>query len=109
MSRSASWFGKLKAGTTFLPCADPIRRRKPIGAAAARVIPVRLDPELEAALRQRAEADQSNAAQRPDGSPIGSLRPRLIRNATRIQTVSQQTLAHTLTQSFADTNIYVWS
>ena len=37
--------------------------RKPIGSAAARVIPVRLDPELEAALRQRAEVDQSNASE----------------------------------------------
>lgn len=37
--------------------------RKPIGSAAARVIPVRLDPELEAALRSRAETDHSNASE----------------------------------------------
>jgi hypothetical protein len=37
--------------------------RKPIGSAAARVIPVRLDPELEDALRARAEADHSNASE----------------------------------------------
>ena len=37
--------------------------RKPIGSAVARVIPVRLDPELEQALRDRAEADHSNASE----------------------------------------------
>ncbi len=37
--------------------------RKPIGSAAARVIPVRLDPELEQALRDRADADHSNASE----------------------------------------------
>ena len=37
--------------------------RKPIGSAAARVIPVRLDPELEDALRARAEADHSNTSE----------------------------------------------
>jgi hypothetical protein len=37
--------------------------RKPLGSAAARVIPVRLDPELEAALRERVEADHSNASE----------------------------------------------
>ncbi len=37
--------------------------RRPIGSAAARVIPVRLDPELEAALKARAEADHSNASE----------------------------------------------
>jgi hypothetical protein len=37
--------------------------RKPIGSAAARVIPVRLDPELEQALRKRAAADHSNASE----------------------------------------------
>lgn len=37
--------------------------RKPIGSAAARVIPVRLDPELEHALRERAAADHSNASE----------------------------------------------
>ncbi len=37
--------------------------RRPIGSAAARVIPVRLDPELEAALKARAEADHSNTSE----------------------------------------------
>ncbi len=37
--------------------------RKPIGFAAAKVIPVRLDPELEQALRQRADADHANASE----------------------------------------------
>lgn len=37
--------------------------RKPIGSAAARVIPVRLDPVLEQALRDRADTDQSNASE----------------------------------------------
>lgn len=37
--------------------------RKPIGSAAARVIPVRLDPELEQALRERAQTDHSNASE----------------------------------------------
>lgn len=37
--------------------------RRPIGSAAARVIPVRLDPELEAALRDRADADNANASE----------------------------------------------
>lgn len=37
--------------------------RKPIGSAAARVIPVRLDPELEQALRERAAAEHSNASE----------------------------------------------
>ncbi len=37
--------------------------RKPLGSAAARVIPVRLDPELEQALRDRADADHSNASE----------------------------------------------
>lgn len=37
--------------------------RKPMGSAAAKVIPVRLDPELEQALRERVEADHSNASQ----------------------------------------------
>lgn len=39
------------------------RGRKPLGTTAARVVPVRLDPELEAALRARAEADHSNASE----------------------------------------------
>lgn len=37
--------------------------RRPIGSAAARVIPVRLDPELEAALKARAAADHSNTSE----------------------------------------------
>lgn len=46
--------------------AAALRRRggrRPIGSAAARVVPVRLDPELEEALRARAEADHSNASE----------------------------------------------
>lgn len=39
------------------------RGRKPMGGAAARVIPVRLDPELEQALRRRAKSDHSNASE----------------------------------------------
>lgn len=45
---------------------DTLRRvggRKPMGSSAARVIPVRLDPELEDALRHRAETDHSNASE----------------------------------------------
>ncbi len=37
--------------------------RKPIGSAAARVVPVRLDPELEEALKARVDADHSNASE----------------------------------------------
>jgi len=37
--------------------------RKPIGSAPARVIPVRLDPELEEALRERAAAHHSNTSE----------------------------------------------
>ena len=37
-------------------------RRKPIGSGAARVIPVRLDPELEQALLGRVEADHSTTS-----------------------------------------------
>lgn len=37
--------------------------RKPMGSTAARVIPVRLDPELEQALRARAESDHANASE----------------------------------------------
>lgn len=37
--------------------------RRPIGSAAARVVPVRLDPELEEALKARAEADHSNTSE----------------------------------------------
>lgn len=37
--------------------------RKPMGSAAAKVIPVRLDPELEQALRARAESDHANASE----------------------------------------------
>ena len=44
---------------------EPLRRsggRRPLGSAAARVVPVRLDPELEQALRDRAAADGSSAS-----------------------------------------------
>lgn len=37
--------------------------RKPMGSAAAKVIPVRLDPELEQALRARAESDHANTSE----------------------------------------------
>ncbi len=37
--------------------------RKPLGSAAARVVPVRLDPELEEALKTRADADHSNTSE----------------------------------------------
>jgi hypothetical protein len=37
--------------------------RRPIGSAAARVVPVRLDPELEAALKARADAEHSNTSE----------------------------------------------
>ena len=37
--------------------------RKPIGSAAARVVPVRLDPELEQALKARAEAEHANTSE----------------------------------------------
>ena len=37
--------------------------RKPIGSAAARVVPVRLDPELDAALKARADAEHSNTSE----------------------------------------------
>lgn len=37
--------------------------RRPIGSAAARVVPVRLDPELEEALKARAEAAHTNASE----------------------------------------------
>jgi len=36
--------------------------RRPMGSAAARVIPVRLDPELEEALRARAEHDYAHTS-----------------------------------------------
>lgn len=45
---------------------DDLKRRggrRPIGSSAARVVPVRLDPELEAALKARAEADHSNTSE----------------------------------------------
>ena len=47
---------------------DPTRLRrsggrKPIGSGPARVIPVRVDPELEQALRERAEADNANTSE----------------------------------------------
>jgi hypothetical protein len=37
--------------------------RKPLGSAAARVIPVTLDPELEAALKERADVEDSNISE----------------------------------------------
>jgi hypothetical protein len=37
--------------------------RRPMGSSAARVVPVRLDPELDRALRDRAEADGSSASE----------------------------------------------
>ena len=37
--------------------------RKPLGSAAARVIPVRLDPDLERALKARADADHANTSE----------------------------------------------
>jgi hypothetical protein len=37
--------------------------RKPIGSAAARVVPVRLDPELDAAVKQRALAENSTTSE----------------------------------------------
>ena len=37
--------------------------RRPIGSSAARVVPVRLDPELESALKARAEAEHSNTSE----------------------------------------------
>jgi len=53
-----------EAETGYDPTA--LRRtsgRKPLGSAAARVIPVRLDPELELALKQPAEADHANTSE----------------------------------------------
>jgi len=46
--------------------AGKLRRRggrKPLGSAAARVVPVRLDPELDRALRERAKSEHSNASE----------------------------------------------
>jgi Ribbon-helix-helix protein, copG family len=37
--------------------------RRPLGSAAATVVPVRLDPELEAALTARAESDDVTASE----------------------------------------------
>ena len=45
---------------------ETLRRRggrRPMGSAAAEVVPVRLDPELRAALAQRAEADHVTASE----------------------------------------------
>ncbi len=36
--------------------------RRPMGSAAADVVPVRLDPELRAALAERAEVDNATAS-----------------------------------------------
>ena len=44
---------------------ETLRRRggrRPLGSAAATVVPVRLDPELRAALNRRAEADNTTAS-----------------------------------------------
>jgi hypothetical protein len=45
---------------------EALRRRggrRPMGSAAADVVPVRLDPELRAALAERAEADHATASE----------------------------------------------
>lgn len=45
---------------------DTLRRRggrRPMGTAAAEVVPVRLDPELRAALAQRAAADHATTSE----------------------------------------------
>jgi hypothetical protein len=45
---------------------ETLRRRggrRPLGSAAAAVVPVRLDPELRAALAARAESDHTNASE----------------------------------------------
>jgi hypothetical protein len=44
---------------------DALRRsggRRPMGSASARVVPVRLDPELETALRRRADVDHTTSS-----------------------------------------------
>ena len=44
---------------------DTLKRRggrRPMGSAAARVVPVRLEPELEEALRERADRDRSSTS-----------------------------------------------
>ena len=44
---------------------ETLRRRggrRPLGSAPAEVVPVRLDPELRAALTERAEADHTSAS-----------------------------------------------
>jgi hypothetical protein len=45
---------------------DTLRRRggrRPMGSAAADVVPVRLDPELRAALARRAEAEHATTSE----------------------------------------------
>ena len=45
---------------------ETLRRRggrRPMGSAAADVVPVRLDPELRAALARRAEADHATTSE----------------------------------------------
>jgi hypothetical protein len=45
---------------------DSLKRRSgrpPLGSAAAAVVPVRLDPELRAALASRAESDQTTISE----------------------------------------------
>ena len=39
------------------------RGRPPMGSAAAEVVPVRIDPELRAAIEARAEADHTTASE----------------------------------------------
>lgn len=39
------------------------RGRPPIGSGPAEVVPVRIDPELKAAIEARAEADQSTVSE----------------------------------------------
>lgn len=40
----------------------PVLGRPAMGSAPARVVPVRLDPELEAALRERVESEHSSTS-----------------------------------------------
>lgn len=46
--------------------AESLRRRggrKPIGSAAAQVVPVRLDPELKEALQRRADREHTSSSE----------------------------------------------
>ena len=51
-----------EAGFSVKP-RRPAGARRPSAPAASRVVSVRLDPELEQALRERAAADGSNASE----------------------------------------------